>query len=64
MTATAGIMPEIMFEIYQHFLSVDLERAKILPFSLLPIIRAMFPLPFPLEFKMVMEMNCAYPFAE
>ena len=57
MTATAGILPEVMVEIYQCFLSGDYDKAKALQFSLLPIIRGMFSMPFPLGFKTVMEMR-------
>jgi 4-hydroxy-tetrahydrodipicolinate synthase len=57
MTATAGILPEVMVEIYQCFLSGDYERARELQFSILPVIRTMFSLPFPLGFKIAIEMR-------
>ena len=57
MTATAGILPEVMVEIYQSFLSGEYERARELQFSILSVIRAMFSLPFPIGFKMAMEMR-------
>jgi len=57
MTATAGILPEVMVEIYQCFLSGDYDKARALQFSLLPIIRAMFSMPFPVGFKTIMEMR-------
>ena len=57
MTATAGILPEIMVEIYQCYLSGDYETARKHQFSILSAIRIMFDLPFPLGFKMAMEMR-------
>ncbi len=57
MTATAGILPEVMVEIYRCFLSGDYETAKKHQFSLLSVIRSMFDVPFPLGFKMAMEMR-------
>jgi 4-hydroxy-tetrahydrodipicolinate synthase len=57
MTATAGILPEVMVEIYQCFLSGDYERARELQFSILSVIRTMFTLPFPLGFKIAMEIR-------
>ena len=57
MTATAGILPEVMVEIYQCFLSGDYERARELQFSILSVIRTMFSLPFPLGFKIAIEMR-------
>ncbi|MCP4577411.1 MAG: dihydrodipicolinate synthase family protein [Deltaproteobacteria bacterium] len=57
MTATAGILPEVMVEIYQCFLSKEYERARELQFSILQVIRKMFALPFPLGFKIAMEMR-------
>ena len=57
MTATAGILPEVMVKIYQCFLSGDYERAKELQFSILSVIRTMFTLPFPLGFKIAMGMR-------
>jgi len=57
MTATSGILPEVMVEIYQGFLSGDYERARELQFSILLAIRTMFALPFPLGFKIAIEMR-------
>ncbi len=57
MTAIAGILPEIMAEIYQRFHSGEYERARELQFSVLLAIRTMFTLPFPLGFKMAIEMR-------
>jgi len=57
MTATSGILPEAMVEIYQRFLSGDYETARKQQFSILLAIRSMFALPFPLGFKVAMEMR-------
>ena len=57
MTATAGILPEVMVDIYRSFLSGDHETAKMHQFSILLAIRTMFDLPFPLGFKIAMEMR-------
>lgn len=57
MTATAGILPEVMVEIYQCFLSGAYERARELQFSILQAIGKMFALPFPLGFKIAMEVR-------
>jgi 4-hydroxy-tetrahydrodipicolinate synthase len=55
MTGTAGVLPEIMIGIYEAWQKGDYERAKKLQFSILPAIRAMFSLPFPLGFKVALE---------
>jgi dihydrodipicolinate synthase/N-acetylneuraminate lyase len=57
MTATAGILPEIMVAIYDTWKIGDYDRARELQFSILLTIRAMFSLPFPLGFKIAMEMR-------
>jgi len=57
MTATSGILPEVMVAIYQCFLSGDYETARKHQFSILPLIRRMFDVPFPLGFKIAMEMR-------
>lgn len=57
MTATSGILPEVMVEIYQCFLWGDYETARKHQFSILQAIRNMFALPFPLGFKIAMEMR-------
>jgi 4-hydroxy-tetrahydrodipicolinate synthase len=51
MTATSGILPEIMVGIYDAWKEGDYDRARELQFSILPAVRAMFSLPFPLGFK-------------
>jgi len=55
MTATSGILPEIMIAIYDAWEAAEYEKAKKLQFSILPALRAMFSLPFPLGFKVAME---------
>ena len=55
MTATSGILPEIMIAVYNAWKAGEYEKAKELQFSILLTIRAMFSLPFPLGFKIAME---------
>ena len=57
MTATSGILPEIMIEIYEAWKAGDYDKARELQFSVLLAVRAMFSLPFPLGFKIAMEMR-------
>ena len=57
MTATSGILPEIMIAIYDAWKAGEYEKAKELQFSILLAVRAMFSLPFPLGFKVAMEMR-------
>jgi 4-hydroxy-tetrahydrodipicolinate synthase len=55
MTATSGILPEIMVGIYDAWKKGNYDRARDLQFSVLLVIRAMFELPFPLGFKVALE---------
>jgi 4-hydroxy-tetrahydrodipicolinate synthase len=55
MTATAGILPEIMVGIHNAWKEGHYDRARELQFSILPAVRAMFALPFPLGFKVALE---------
>jgi 4-hydroxy-tetrahydrodipicolinate synthase len=55
MTATSGILPEIMVDIYEAFNSGDFKAAREHQFSILLPVRAMFSLPFPMGFKTAME---------
>jgi N-acetylneuraminate lyase/4-hydroxy-tetrahydrodipicolinate synthase len=55
MTATSGILPEIMLGIYNAWKAGNYEEARSLQFSILLIIRAMSALPFPLGFKLALE---------
>ncbi len=57
MTATSGILPEVMVRIHRAFGTGDHETAKREQFSILPAVRSMFALPFPLGFKIGMEMR-------
>ncbi len=57
MTATSGILPEILVKIRQAFLTGDYETARTEQYSLLSLVRNMFQLPFPLGFKVAMEMR-------
>lgn len=55
MTATSGILPEIMIGIYEAWKKGNYDEARKLQFSILVVVRAMFSLPFPLGFKMALE---------
>jgi 4-hydroxy-tetrahydrodipicolinate synthase len=57
MTATSGILPEIMIGIYEAWKAGEYEKARELQFSILLAVRGMFSLPFPLGFKLAMEMR-------
>jgi len=57
MTATSGILPEVMLGIYEAWKAGDYLRAKELQDSILLAVRAMFALPMPLGFKVAMEMR-------
>ncbi|MCG6880562.1 MAG: dihydrodipicolinate synthase family protein [Deltaproteobacteria bacterium] len=57
MTGTSGILPEVMVKIYEAFLKGDYETARKEQFSILSAVRSMFALPFPLGFKIAMEMR-------
>jgi 4-hydroxy-tetrahydrodipicolinate synthase len=55
MTATSGVLPEIMLGIYNAWKAGNYEEAKSLQLSILLVIRAMSALPFPLGFKLALE---------
>lgn len=57
MSATAGIVPEIMVGIYRNFQEGCISEAKRLQFSMLKLVRAMFTLPFPVAFKSALEVR-------
>ena len=58
MTASAGIFPEIMLGIHDAWKRGEMEKAKSLQQSILPLVRAMmFGAPFPLGFKMALELR-------
>jgi N-acetylneuraminate lyase/4-hydroxy-tetrahydrodipicolinate synthase len=55
MTAMAGILPEIMVNIYDAWKSGEYEAAKEYQYSFLAAIRGMAALPFPMGFKAALE---------
>jgi N-acetylneuraminate lyase/4-hydroxy-tetrahydrodipicolinate synthase len=57
MTATAGILPEIMVDLYNAWKNQNYAEAKELQESILLILRTMFSLPFPLGFKYAMGLR-------
>ena len=57
MSATVGVVPEVMVRIYRAWLEGDIEQARELQFSILLLIRAMWSLPFPLGFKAALEVR-------
>ena len=57
MSATVGIVPEIMVGIYEAYKQKDYERAQQLQFSMLDLVRAMFALPFPVGFKIALDLR-------
>ena len=57
MTATAGIFPEIMVGIYQAWQQGDLKKALTLQRSMLVLVRTMFAAPFPIGFKIALELR-------
>jgi 4-hydroxy-tetrahydrodipicolinate synthase len=57
MTAMSGILPELMVSIYRAWKAGDYDKARELQFSGLLLIRACFSLPFPLGFKIAMEVR-------
>jgi len=57
MTATSGVLPEIMVDIYEAWQNKNYEQAKVFQESILLILRTMFSLPFPLGFKYAMELR-------
>lgn len=56
-TATSGILPEIMTGIYRAWQAQRYDQARELQHSVLLIIRAMFSMPFPLGFKYALELR-------
>lgn len=57
MVASACVVPEIMLGIYDAWREGEMEEARDLQFSILPLVRAIFSLPFPLGFKVALEMR-------
>ena len=57
MTATSGVLPEIMVGIYNAWKHSDYDKARELQ-SIIPLfVRTMFALPLPLGFKVAMEIR-------
>ncbi|MDW7673269.1 MAG: dihydrodipicolinate synthase family protein [Bacillota bacterium] len=57
MSATVGVVPEIMVAIYDAWQRKEYDKAQELQFSVLNLIRAMFALPFPQGFKAALEVR-------
>ncbi len=57
MTATSGILPEIMVEIYQAWKKGDYVRAREVQEIIPVLVRSMFAMPFPLGFKTALEIR-------
>jgi len=57
LSATCGIVPEIMVRIYIAWKENDYERARHLQFSILLLVRAMFSVPFPIGFKTALQIR-------
>jgi 4-hydroxy-tetrahydrodipicolinate synthase len=57
MTATAGILPEVMVAIFKAWQAGDHATARTLQLAVLPVVREMFSLPFPAGFKTAMEIR-------
>jgi dihydrodipicolinate synthase/N-acetylneuraminate lyase len=55
MTASSGILPEILVGIYKKWQEGDIDTARELQFSLHLLVRVMFSLPFPVGFKVALE---------
>lgn len=57
MSALSGIAPEINTDMYQAFQAGDMKEAKRLQESVLLLLRAMASLPFPLGYKLALEIR-------
>ncbi|HWR45692.1 dihydrodipicolinate synthase family protein [Sporomusa sp.] len=57
MTASSGIIPEIMVGIWDAYHAGDYAKANRIQIAMLPFIRAMFAAPFPIGFKAALEMR-------
>jgi dihydrodipicolinate synthase/N-acetylneuraminate lyase len=62
-TATAGVLPEIMRKIYDLFHAGKIAEAKALQFAALPVMSMMASLPFPLGYKLGMSLR-GFPLGE
>lgn len=57
MAATPGILPEVMVGIFKAWKEGNSPLAKHLQVSILPLVRTMFSVPFPLGFKLALEVR-------
>ena len=57
MTALSCVLPEVMVAIYDYFMAGNIEKARDLQTMVLILIRTMFAAPFPLGFKMGLELR-------
>ncbi|HZK83125.1 MAG TPA: dihydrodipicolinate synthase family protein, partial [Desulfosporosinus sp.] len=57
MTASAGIIPEVIVGIYNAYLEKDYAKAVELQYSFLALLRAMNAAPFPVAFKAALEVR-------
>jgi len=57
MTGSASVVPELMVKIYRSFLAGDHAAARRAQFLLLPLLRQMLTVPFPVGFKAALEMR-------
>ncbi len=55
--ATAGCLPEAVSGIYQAWRQGDAERARLLQRAMLPLIKLMFSVDFPLGFRAAVELR-------
>jgi 4-hydroxy-tetrahydrodipicolinate synthase len=55
MTGSASVVPELMVKIYDAFKAGDHEKAKKVQYLLLPLLRLMLTVPFPVGFKAALE---------
>ncbi len=62
-TATAGVLPEVMRKIYDLFSEGKTEQSKALQFAALPVMSMMASLPFPLGYKLGMSLR-GFPLGE
>lgn len=56
-TASSGIFPEILVSAYEAWNRGDMEEAKTMQRAILPLVRAMFSVAFPVGFKLALELR-------
>lgn len=57
MTACSHVIPEVMVGIWDAWNAGDIEKAREYQNAMLPLIRLAFMLPFPIAFKLILEMR-------